>query len=129
MIAENNTVAQDGNCGIAIWNAGTRGRIVNNISAFNGWRKEWVCPCVGFWNQESDTVGWIVANNLLWQNSAGNVRGMDSAKFMIADPQFADTMSFSLRENSVARGAATLTNPDGSPGDLGYTGGPASRRK
>jgi hypothetical protein len=48
MIAENNTVARNGNCGIAIWNTGTRGRIVNNISAFNGWRKEWVCPCVGF---------------------------------------------------------------------------------
>jgi hypothetical protein len=130
MIAENNTVVQNGNCGIAIWNAGTRGRMVNNISALNGWRKEWVCPCVGFWNQEGDSVGWVVSHNLVWQNSAGDVRGMDSTKFLMVDPQFGDTLTFVPGKHSAARGVdSTLTNPDGSPGDLGYTGGPAARRE
>jgi hypothetical protein len=131
MIAENNTVVQNGNCGLAIWNAGARGRMVNNISAFNGWRKEWVCPCVGFWNQESDTVGWVVSNNLLWQNRDGNERGADSTKFLVDDPQFTDTISYGLGGASGAKaaGAASLTNPDGTPSDLGWTGGPAARRK
>ena len=128
LIAENNTVVRNGNCGIAIWNAGTRGRLVNNIAAFNGWRKEWVCRCVGFWNQESDTVGWVVKQNLAWNNSAGNVQGVDSTTFRIQDPQFADTVSFLLSEESPSRGVdSTLTNPDGSAGHLGYTGGPAAR--
>ena len=129
MIAENNTVVRNGNCGIAIWNAGTRGRIVNNISAFNGWRKEWVCPCIGFWNQESDTVGWVVSNNLVWKNREGDVRGMDSTLFQSYDPQFTDTLTFRLDHDSpaIGAGAETLTDPDGTPSDLGRTGGPAAR--
>ena len=129
MIAEHNTSVRNGNCGIAIWNAGTRGRIVNNISAFNGWRKEWVCPCVGFWNQESDTAGWVVSDNLVWQNREGDVRGMDSTRFLNFDPQFTDTLTFRLKESSPARGAGakTLTNLDGTISDLGHTGGPAAR--
>ncbi len=128
MIAENNTVTRNGNCGIAIWNAGTRGRIVNNISAQNGWRKEWVCPCVGFWNQEGDTVGWVVQNNLVWQNREGDVRGADSTRFITADPQFADTVTFApLSDAAKGTGDAALTNPDGTPSNLGHTGGPAAR--
>ncbi len=130
MIAENNTVTRNGNCGIAIWNAGTRGRIVNNISAQNGWRKEWVCPCVGFWNQEGDTVGWVMQNNLVWQNREGDVRGADSTMFIVADPQFADTVTFAPLSDAIkGKGTATLTNPDGTPSDLGHTGGPAARKK
>ena len=131
LVAENNTVVSNGNCGIAIWNAGTRGRIINNISAFNGWRKEWVCPCVGFWNQESDTVGWVVSNNMVWQNREGNVRGTDSTEFIVADPQFADTLQFIPNESSeaIGTGAANVTNPDGSASDIGYTGGPAARKR
>jgi hypothetical protein len=131
LIAENNTVARNGNCGIAIWNSGTRGRIVNNISAFNGWRKQWVCPCVGFWNQEGDTVGWEISHNLVWGNTARQVDGMDSTAFIVADPLFADTLSFQLSDKSPARAAgdSALTNPDGSISDLGSSGGPAARVK
>ncbi|RPH96422.1 hypothetical protein EHM69_01325 [candidate division KSB1 bacterium] len=126
MIAENNVSARNGNCGMAVWNRGTRGRFVNNISAFNGWRKEWVCPCVGFWNQEGDTAGWQISHNLVWNNSAGNVQGMDSTAFLIADPQFSDTVSFRLAESSPARGQGSpeLTNYNGAPSDIGLSGGP-----
>lgn len=130
MIAENNVSARNGNCGMAIWNKETRGRMVNNISAFNGWRKEWVCPCVGFWNQESDTTGWQISHNLLWSNSAGNAQGADSAAFMILNPQFADTMLFIPAEASPVfhAGDPELTNPDGSRSHIGLYGGPASAK-
>jgi hypothetical protein len=131
MIAENNTVAHNGNCGIAIWNKGARGRIVNNISVRNGWRKEWVCPCVGMWNQESDTAGWEISHNLLWGNQAGNVLGMDSTRFMVTDPQFADTTEFHLAKESPAwnAGDPVLKNPDGSRSHIGNTGGPRAGRR
>ncbi|MBI5060651.1 right-handed parallel beta-helix repeat-containing protein [candidate division KSB1 bacterium] len=130
MIAEQNTVVQNGNCGIAIWNHGARGRIVNNISAGNGWRKQWVCPCVGFMNQESDTSGaWVVRNNLLWSNAAGNVLGHDASAFLVADPMFADTVDFRLLPDSPAltAGDTLFTNADGTPAALGIWGGPAAR--
>lgn len=131
LIAENNVSVRNGNCGIAIWNKGARGRIVNNISAFNGWRKEWVCPCVGFWNQEADSSGWVISHNLLWQNSAGNTIGQDSTGFILADPQFSDTLTFRLQATSPALGAGApeITNRDGAPADLGIYGGPAALPK
>ena len=106
MIAENNTVVHNGNCGIAIWNAGARGRMVNNISALNGWRKQWVCPCVGFWNQEADTINWVVKDNLVWKNSAAQVEGMDSTRFMIFDPAFenAEQKQYQLKKTISGEG-------------------------
>ncbi len=128
LIAENNVVARNGNCGFAVWNKGTRGRIVNNISAFNGRRKEWVCPCVGFWNQEADTAGWTVAYNLAWENSAGNVRGMDSSGVFALDPLFADSVNFDVKEASPARGNGdpAIVNRDGARADMGLWGGPSA---
>jgi hypothetical protein len=129
MIAENNVSVRNGNCGIAIWNAGTRGRIVNNISAYNGGRKEWVCPCVGFWNQESDTTGWHVAYNLVWDNAAGNVRGEDSTAFIVADPQFTDSLSFIPQAAATKEmGDPELTNPDGTRSNIGIYGGPEAAK-
>jgi hypothetical protein len=127
LIAENNVSARNGNCGIAIWNKGTRGRIVNNISANNGWRKEWVCPCVGFWNQEFDTAGWQIGYNIVWDNQAGNILGIDSIRFLVADPQFADSISFRLKESSPAWkvGDPELTNRDGTRSTIGIFGGQA----
>jgi hypothetical protein len=130
LIAENNVVARNGNCGLAVWEKTTRGRMVNNISAFNGRRKEWVCPCVGFWNQDSSTAGWTVSYNLVWANAAGNVQGWDSTAFLISDPQFTDSVSFLPAESSPARGGGdpALTNPDGSRSDIGLYGGPAAAK-
>jgi len=50
MDATNNVVNHNGNCGVAPWSQECSGRFVNNIITNNGWRKEWVCPCVGVWN-------------------------------------------------------------------------------
>lgn len=129
MIAENNVSARNGNCGMAIWNAGTRGRFVNNISAFNGWREQWVCPGVGFWNQESDTSGWVISHNIVWDNSAGNVMGDDSTRFLIFDPLFADTLSFRLDPNSPAihAGDPAITNRDGTRSHIGLFGGASAQ--
>lgn len=131
LIAENNVSVRNGNCGMAIWNAGTRGRMVNNIAAHNGWRKQWVCPCVGFWNQESDTSGWTVSNNLVWDNAAENVRGHDSTIFIVADPLFADSLTFRPAESSPLRhaGDPAITNGDGTRSDIGLMGGPAAARR
>jgi hypothetical protein len=129
LIAENNVIARNGNCGLAIWNSGTRGRFVNNIAVFNGWRKQWVCPCVGFWNQDSSAVGWTVSNNIVWGNVQQDVLGADSTGFLFVNPQFADTLDFSLERNSPARGAGDeqLTNSDGSRSDIGLYGGPLAK--
>lgn len=131
LIAENNVVARNGNCGMAIWNKGTRGRMVNNISAFNGTRKQWVCPCVGFWNQESDTAGWTVSNNIVWSNTAGNVQGWDSTAFLVADPQFSDSLSFRVAETSPARGSGDpqISNADCTRSDIGLFGGAAAGKR
>ncbi|MBU0509130.1 right-handed parallel beta-helix repeat-containing protein [bacterium] len=130
MIAENNVSARNGNCGMAVWNAGTRGRMVNNISAFNGWRKEWVCPCVGFWNQEGDTAGWTVSHNIVWDNAAGDVLGQDSTRFLFTDPLFSDTLSFRLDKSSPALNAGdpAISNRDGTRSHIGLTGGPSAKR-
>ena len=129
MIAENNVAVHNGNCGIAVWNKSARGRMVNNISAFNGWHKQWVCPCVGFWNQESDTAGWVISHNIVWQNSAGNVRGEDSTAFLVADPMFADSIGFVAKSDAVQQtGDPELTNPDGTRSNIGMYGGPEAAK-
>lgn len=129
MIAENNVSVRNGNCGMAVWNKGARGRMVNNISAFNGWRKEWVCPCVGFWNQESDSAGWVISHNLVWDNSAGNVRGEDSMRFIVADPMFSDSVNFVPGAAARQMGDPEITNGDGTRSDIGMYGGPEAVRR
>ncbi|HBC46271.1 MAG TPA: hypothetical protein DCZ43_04425, partial [candidate division Zixibacteria bacterium] len=47
MDAANNVVYHNGNCGMAVWGDECTGRFSNNIVVENGWRDEWVCPCVG----------------------------------------------------------------------------------
>ncbi|HEY3296364.1 MAG TPA: right-handed parallel beta-helix repeat-containing protein [bacterium] len=128
MIAENNISVHNGNCGMAVWNKGARGRMVNNILAFNGWRKEWVCPCVGFWNQESDTAGWVISHNIVWDNGAGNVRSVDSAMFIAADPQFADSVKYVPRAAAIKDGDPDLSNPDGTRSVIGIYGGPQAKK-
>ena len=66
----NNVVYHNGNCGIAPWSTESRGRIVNNIIVENGWREQWVCPCVGVWNS-GDWAKWEFRNNIVFNNVAG----------------------------------------------------------
>ena len=69
--AVNNVVHHNGNCGIAPWSTESRGRIVNNIVTQNGWRDQWVCPCVGIWNY-GDWAKWRFANNIVFGNRDGD---------------------------------------------------------
>lgn len=132
--AANNVVFHNGNCGVAPWSPECRGRFVNNIIAGNGWRKEWVCPCVGVWNYGA--VGnWQFNNNLVWNNQEGNYRDMadltGSGGNISADPLFVGGGDFHLRPGSPAidAGYGEITDRDGSPSDLGLYGGASARRK
>jgi hypothetical protein len=125
----NNTVYHNGNCGIAPWSPEAKGRIVNNIVSDNGWRKEWVCPCVGVWNN-GDWAKWYFANNIVWNNAAGNYEGIfDQTELngnLNVDPKFMPDSSFKLQIDSPAinAGDTTIYNPDGSRSHIGTYGGP-----
>ncbi|MCP4592224.1 MAG: right-handed parallel beta-helix repeat-containing protein, partial [bacterium] len=75
MEATNNVIHHNGNCGVAPWSTGSRGRLINNIITQNGWRDQWVCPCVGVWNY-GDWAKWTFRNNIVWGNEAGNYEGI-----------------------------------------------------
>jgi hypothetical protein len=128
--ATNNVVDHNGNCGVAPWSQECSGRFVNNIITNNGWRKEWVCPCVGVWNY-GDLKKWRFLNNLIWNNEAGNFKDMPDIigkdGNISADPLFVGDGDYHLRPGSPAIGAGyqEITNHDGSPSDLGIYGGGA----
>ncbi|MBU1936471.1 right-handed parallel beta-helix repeat-containing protein [bacterium] len=132
LIAENNVVTRNGNCGMAIWSAECRGRIVNNIITNNGHRKEWVCPCVGLWSVGKTTY-WTIDYNDVWANFLDDFKGpipvMQMNKNLSANPQFVDSLNFHLAPSSpcIDAGDSQLTDPDGTPSDLGIHGGPAAR--
>ena len=133
LIAENNVVTRNGNCGMAIWSAKCRGRIVNNIITNNGHRKEWVCPCVGLWSL-GKTIYWTIDYNDVWANFLDDFKGpipvMQMKGTLSANPQFIDSLNFHLAPSSpcIDAGDSQLTDPDGTPSDLGIHGGPAARR-
>jgi hypothetical protein len=129
----NNVVYHNGNCGVAPWSTEARGRIINNIIARNGWRDQWVCPCVGVWNY-GDWAKWEFTNNIVWDNSAGNYDGIwDQAGLngnLNADPLFSDETDFRLKAESPANhaGDSLVFNVDGSRSHIGLTGGPQAGR-
>ncbi len=128
MDATNNVVDHNGNCGVAPWSQECSGRFVNNIITNNGWRKEWVCPCVGVWNY-GDLKRWKFLNNLIWGNEAGNFKDMPdfigTDGNISADPMFIGNGDYHLRPESPAinAGYREITDHDGSPADLGNYGG------
>ncbi len=130
----NNVVRHNGNCGVAPWSTDSRGRIVNNIIAENGWREKWVCPCVGVWNY-GDWAKWRFANNIVWGNIAGDYEGIwDQAEIngnLHQDPLFVGPASCQLQETSPAMhaGDTTIYNTDGTVSHIGLTGGPSARTK
>lgn len=125
----NNVVYHNGNCGIAPWSTDSRGRIVNNIIAENGWRKEWVCPCVGIWNY-GDWAKWYFAYNIVWHNSAGEYQGIwDQSGLngnLNEDPKFIGAGDFLFADDSPGfhKGDSTINNPDGTHSHIGLFGGP-----
>jgi hypothetical protein len=125
----NNVVYRNGNCGIAPWSTEAFGRIVNNIVVRNGWRDQWVCPCVGIWNY-GDWAKWTFTNNLVWDNTAGDYEAIwDHTGLrgnVSIDPLFAGENDVRLAAESPARhaGDSAIYNPDGSISHLGIYGGP-----
>ena len=145
MEATNNVIHHNGNCGFAPWSTEARGRFINNIVDENGWRDQWVCPCVGVWNY-GDFGEWVFRNNIVWNNRDGEYEDIwdqtGSNGNLNVDPKFLgarkDTtenlsarqfQSFFLTDDSPARhaGDSTIFNLDGTISNIGLTGGPSAR--
>lgn len=132
MEACNNVITRNGNCGLAPWSETARGVFINNIATENGWRAEWVCPCVGIW-MYGLPQNFVISHNDVWKNKEGNYKdihdltGRDGN--ISADPLFKDKTDFHLLPNSPAldSGDSVFTDPDGGPSDMGIFGGPGAR--
>jgi len=128
MEVRNNTIARNGNCGLACWSEEARGVAINNIVVNNGWREEWVCPCVGvqMWGQLKN---FPVSYNDVWGNVAGNYKGMpnwtDLYGNISVDPMFIDSLNFHLQDESPLWhvGDPYYTDPDGTQSSMGAYGG------
>jgi hypothetical protein len=125
MEAANNVITKNGNCGFGIWGKEAVGLCTNNIITENGWKEQWVCPCVGIWMVELNP-NFLVTYNNIWGNAKGNYQDMpDQTEIngnISIDPKFQD---FFPQEDSLRdKGNPIFTDPDGSPSDLGIYGGP-----
>jgi len=127
--ATNNVIHHNGNCGFAPWSSEARGRFINNIVAENGWRNEWVCPCVGVCNY-GDWAKWVFRCNIVWNNEAGQYQGIwdqtDINGNLEVDPLFVGDGDYHLMPDSPARhaGDSTIFNLDGTRSHIGLYGGP-----
>ncbi len=134
MDISNNVLHHNGNCGVAPWSTESRGRIINNIITSNGWRREWVCPCVGVWNF-GDWAKWEFSYNIVWNNKEGNYKDIwdqtDLNGNLSADPLFVGENIFILKPESPAvdSGHPEVFDHDGSRSDIGLYGGPQGRGK
>ncbi len=132
MEASNNAITRNGNCGFAPWSETARGTFVNNIVTRNGWRKEWVCPCVGIW-MNGKPENFVISHNIVWSNQEDDYRDMDDLTGetgnISADPMFRGKIDFHLLPGSPAidSGDSVFTDPDGGPSDMGIYGGPGAR--
>jgi len=128
MEATNNVVHHNGNCGVAPWSTESRGRFINNIITENGWRDQWVCPCVGVWNY-GDWAKWVFRNNIVFGNKARDYEDIwdqtDINGNLNVDPRFVGDGSFRLQGDSPARhaGDTTIYNTDGTVSHIGLYGG------
>ena len=133
MDATNNVVYHNGNCGMAIWSDECTGRFSNNIVVENGWREQWVCPCVGIWNY-GKLFNFDVSNNDVWNNKDSQYGDMpdysDRNGNLNVDPKFEDTDDFKLAIDSplIDKGNPLISDPDGTQSDPGIYGGPRARR-
>jgi parallel beta-helix repeat protein len=127
----NNLVIHNGNCGLAIWSDSASGRFANNIVIDNGWRDEWVCPQVGFWNYGYPDR-FVISHNNIFNNVAGQYRDMpdqtDRQGNISMDPKFIGKDDYHLAKDSPCHnsGDPEITDNDGSQSDMGLYGGPRS---
>ena len=124
-----NVITRNGNCGVATWTSGEESvvaLITNNIITSNGWRKEWVCPQVGYWmNAPGSEI--IFEYNNVWGNEQGDYRdtsdltGIDGN--ISVDPEFICEENFYLKETSplLNAGHPDSKNKDGSRSHIGLT--------
>lgn len=123
----NNNVIHNGNCGLAIWSDECRGRFVDNIVIYNGWKEQWVAPQVGFW-KNGKLENFVIANNDVWGNVKGNWGDMDDQTGIngniSADPMFASDQDFHLQAGSpcINAGSAVISEGDGTVSDVGMYG-------
>jgi len=128
MEVRNNTISRNGNCGLACWSEEARGVAINNIITDNGWREEWVCPCVGvqMWGKLRN---FPVSYNNVWNNKAGNYKDMPewTGKYgnVSVDPMFLDSLDFHITDDSPLWniGDPYYTDPDGTRSTMGAYGG------
>lgn len=128
MDCANNIIYQNGNCGFGLWGMDVHGRFTNNVIVKNGWREQWVCGRVGFQNYGHPNQ-FAISHNVFWENVEGDWRdmpdytGIDSNLHI--DPLW-DTLTFSPVSGSplIDNGNPELSDPDGTPGDIGIYGGP-----
>ncbi len=130
----NNLVTHNGNCGLAIWSDSCSGRIINNVIVNNGWREEWVCPPVGFWNY-GHPGKFVIGYNNVFNNVGGQYRDMpdqtDRLGNISADPLFKGKDDYRLLPGSPCRdsGDPGINDRDGSRSDMGIYGGPHGFRE
>lgn len=130
----NNVVYYNGNCGVAVWSNECTGRIVNNIIIENGWKKEWVCPCVGVWNY-GDWSKWDFSYNIVWNNKEGDYRDIRDQTGvngnLDVNPEFIGESIFLLTKGSPAidAGHPEIYDNDGSRSDIGLNGGPQGKAR
>ena len=133
MDVSNNVIFHNGNCGFAVWSAECKGICTNNIITENGWKEQWVCPCVGIWATDVNP-NFSISYNDVWNNAAGNYKDMpdltEQNGNLSVDPLFQDKINFLLNPNSplLDKGNPLLIDPDGSVSDFGAYGGPNARR-
>jgi len=134
MEASNNVITRNGNCGLAVWGDGARGLATNNIITENGWRKEWVCPCVGVWWYEGKSDGFRLSYNDVWNNVVADYQDLEDLTGkegnVSVNPEFSGKTNFHLSGDSALKdkGNPTYTDQDGSVSDLGIYGGPQARK-
>ncbi|UCF04542.1 MAG: right-handed parallel beta-helix repeat-containing protein [bacterium] len=122
--ATGNVVNHNGNCGLAVWSETCRARFTNNIVTKNGWRKEWVCPCVGVWMNGKNKQAEFSYNDI-WGNEAGNYQDLPDLTGrdgnVSIDPEFPSNSNFELPAGSplVDAGNPLITDPDGTRSDIG----------
>jgi hypothetical protein len=132
MAIQNNVIFHNGNCGFAVWEETAQGFLRNNIIANNGWKEEWVCPCVGIWMNANPEQFPIIFNNI-WGNKAGNFEGITeetgSEGNISADPLFERDTTFQLQQDSpcIDTGDPLIIDINGSRSDMGLYGGPQAK--
>jgi hypothetical protein len=129
MEARNNTIARNGNCGMAFWSDEARGVAINNIIVNNGWRDQFtICGLVGI-QMYGSLRNFPVSYNDVWNNVEGNYAGMKewTGRYgnVSVDPLFMDSLDFHLQDDSSLWhiGDPYYTDPDGTRSTMGAYGG------